>query len=64
MAFHADSHAQVDEMTEKMRQWGARVLCEDIHPFAGGPDYYAVFLEGPDRLKFEIAAPDETAGHV
>ena len=32
LAFYADSRTQVDEMTEKMRQWGARVLYEDIHP--------------------------------
>lgn len=57
LAFYAASRSQVDELTQKMRQWGARVLYEDLHPYAGGPDYYAVFLEGPDRLKIEITAP-------
>lgn len=64
LAFHADSRAQVDEMTKKMRQWGARVLYEDLHPYAGGPDTYAVFLEGPDRLKIEIAATGEVDTHT
>ncbi|ALS77576.1 VOC family protein [Planococcus kocurii] len=57
LAFHAISCAQVDEMTEKMRQLGVRILYEDLHPYAGGPNCYAVFLEGPDRLKIEIVAP-------
>ncbi|MCH4825987.1 MAG: VOC family protein [Planococcus sp. (in: firmicutes)] len=60
LAFHASSRAQVDEMTEKMQQLGARILYQDLHPYAGGPDYYAVFFEGPDRLKIEIVAPNET----
>lgn len=64
LAFHADSRAQVDEMTKKMRQWGAHVLYEDLHPYAGGPDYYAVFLEGPDRLKIEIVATGEGDNHT
>lgn len=29
---------------------------EDRHPYAGGPDYYAVFFEDPDRMKVEIVA--------
>lgn len=62
LAFYARSRSQVDEMTKKMQQWGAQVLYEHLHPFAGGPDYYAVFIEGPDRLKIEIAAPSETVG--
>lgn len=64
LAFHAVSCVQVDEMTEKMRRLGVRILYEDRHPYAGGPNYYAVFLEGPDRLKIEIAAPNETDSHV
>lgn len=63
LAFHAVSRVQVDEVTEKMRQWGARILYEDLHPYAGGHDYYAVFMEGPDRLKIEIAASGEAKVH-
>ncbi|MGH2316635.1 VOC family protein [Planococcus sp. SE5232] len=64
LAFQAASRVQVDVMTQKMRQWGAQVLYEDLHPYAGGPNYYAVFLEGPDRLKIEITAPGEGNVHV
>lgn len=58
LAFHAKSRNHVDALTEKARQLGLRILYEDRHPFAGGPDYYAVFIEAPDRMKFEIVAPE------
>ncbi|TFE01575.1 VOC family protein [Jeotgalibacillus salarius] len=57
LAFHADSRNQVDELTEKLRSKGVPILYEDRHPFAGGEDYYAVFVEDPDRMKVEIVAP-------
>ncbi|MFB1081670.1 VOC family protein [Jeotgalibacillus sp. JSM ZJ347] len=57
LAFHADSREHVDELTEQLKAKGVRVLYEDRHPFAGGEDYYAVFMEDPDRIKVEIVAP-------
>ena len=57
LAFHADSRAEVDVMTEKLIQRGIKILYEDRHPFAGGDDYYAVFFEDPDRIKVEFVAP-------
>ncbi|AJD92850.1 hypothetical protein JMA_35330 [Jeotgalibacillus malaysiensis] len=56
LAFHADSREHVDELTEKLRDRGVTILYEDRHPFAGGEDYYAVFIEDPDRMKVEIVA--------
>ncbi|MDZ5710770.1 VOC family protein [Jeotgalibacillus haloalkalitolerans] len=56
LAFHADSREQVDELTEKLKDKGVTILYEDKHPFAGGEDYYAVFMEDPDRIKVEIVA--------
>ncbi|WKA54303.1 VOC family protein [Planococcus shixiaomingii] len=58
LAFHAESRRQVDELTDKMRRRNARMLYKDRHPYAGGPQYYALFVEGPDRLKIEIVAPE------
>jgi catechol 2,3-dioxygenase-like lactoylglutathione lyase family enzyme len=57
LAFHARSRRHVDEMTEELKRRGARVLYGDRHPYAGGPDYYAVFFEDPDRVKVELVAP-------
>lgn len=56
LAFHAKSRAQVDEMTEKLRARDVRILYEDAHPYAGGPDHYAVYFEDPDRIKVEFVA--------
>ncbi|WP_038704911.1 VOC family protein [Planococcus sp. PAMC 21323] len=64
LAFHAKSREHVDEMTLKVEQLGARILYKELHPYAGGPEYYAVFFEGPDRLKLEIVAPTRTDLHV
>jgi len=58
LAFHAASRAQVDELTDLVRKRGLKVLYEDRHPYAGGPDYYALFFENPDRMKVEVVAPD------
>lgn len=59
LAFHARDRAHVDAVTEGLRARGATILYEDRHPFAGGPDYYAVFFEDPDRIKVELVAPRE-----
>lgn len=57
LAFHAESRAHVDRLTQALSDRGANLLYLDRHPFAGGPDHYAVFFEDPDRIKVEIVAP-------
>ena len=57
LAFHATSRSEVDELTTTLRERGVRILYEDRHPYAGGPDHYAVFFEDPDGLKVEVVAP-------
>lgn len=57
LAFHAESRSQVDDMTAELRERGVVILYDDKHPYAGGPDYYAVFFEDPDRIKVELVAP-------
>lgn len=54
LAFHAESRAQVDTITQELRARGVRILYEDAHPYAGGPDHYAVYFEDPDRIKVEL----------
>lgn len=56
LAFEGESKAFVDDMTKKLKDKGVTILYEDKHPYAGGPDYYAVFFEDPDRMKVEIVA--------
>ncbi|WP_435176257.1 VOC family protein [Halorussus sp. AFM4] len=57
LAFHAESRSHVDGMTEQLRERGVAILSEDDHPFAGGPDHYAVYFEAPERVKVELVAP-------
>ncbi len=56
LAFHGGSRDFVDEITQKLKDKDVKILYEDQHPYAGGPDYYAVFFEDPDRMKVEITA--------
>jgi Lactoylglutathione lyase and related lyases len=56
LAFHASSREQVDEFTRELKKRGVNILYQDMHPFAGGPGYYAVYFEDPDRIKVELAA--------
>lgn len=57
LAFRARSRVHVDEITTWLRQAGHPLLYADRHPYAGGPGYYALYCEDPDRIKVEVAAP-------
>ncbi|MGC4077309.1 MAG: GNAT family N-acetyltransferase [Rubrivivax sp.] len=59
LAFQAASRAQVDALRDWARAAGHTLLYEDRYPFAGGPGYYAMYCEDPDRIKVEVVAPDE-----
>lgn len=56
VAFRVDNRSEVDRLAEALQGRGARLLYEDRHPYAGGPDHYAAFLEDPDGLKVELVA--------
>lgn len=56
VAFAVTSREQVDRLTAELHRRGERVLYADRHPYAGGPDHYAVFFEDPDGLKVEVVA--------
>ncbi len=56
LAFHVTSREFVDNITDKLKKMGIKVLYEDRHPYAGGKDYYAVYFEDPDRIKVELVA--------
>lgn len=58
LAFHAGSRAHVDAITEKLKGKGCTILYTEKHPFAGGPEHYAVYFEDPDRIKVELVAPN------
>lgn len=60
LAFRGGSRAQVDQIARWVKDNGHTLLYEDRHPFAGGPNYYALFCEDPDRIKLEVVAPDDS----
>ena len=57
LAFYAESKEHVDRLTNSLRERCVPILYENRHPYAGGPDHYAVFFEDPDRIKVEVVAP-------
>lgn len=59
LAFRAPSRAVVDRVTAWLAARGQAPLYADRHPYAGGPGYYAVFFEDPDRIKLEVVAPSQ-----
>ncbi|WP_019156678.1 VOC family protein [Robertmurraya massiliosenegalensis] len=57
LAFHVESRQQVDDLTMKLRARSVNILYQNKHPYAGGPNHYAVYFEDPDRIKVELVAP-------
>ncbi|MFC4736020.1 VOC family protein [Bacillus daqingensis] len=58
LAFRVPTKADVDRLTQEVKKRGMPILYEDRHPFAGGPDHYALYTEDPDRMKVEITAEE------
>ncbi|SMF53670.1 glyoxalase/bleomycin resistance protein/dioxygenase superfamily protein [Cellulosimicrobium cellulans J34] len=56
LAFHAGSAAEVDQLWDAAPDHGWTHLYADRHPFAGGPGYYAAYLENGERFKVELVA--------
>ncbi|WP_104665292.1 VOC family protein [Ensifer adhaerens] len=62
LAFRVKDRETVDRLRAYCRENRISCLYEDRYPFAnGGSDYYALFVEDPDRIKVEFVAPP-TAG--
>lgn len=59
LAFRVESRALVDELLAYCRANGIATLYDATYPFAnGGHDYYALYVEDPDRMKVEFVAAD------
>ena len=58
LAFHAGTRASVDALVEGAGDNGWRLLFGDRHPFAGGPEHYAAYLEDEDGFEVELVAAD------
>ena len=56
LAFHAGSRLDVDEIVAACAEGGWTLLFADRHPFAGGPDHYAAYLEDDAGFEVELVA--------
>ena len=56
LAFHVSGREQVDHLAAEALLHGWRLMFEDQHPFAGGPQHYAAYLENSDGYEVELVA--------
>ena len=56
LAFHVPSRSQVDDLTAEALLHGWRLMFSDLHPYAGGPQHYAAYLENADGFEAELVA--------
>ena len=59
LAFKVKSRDAVDALRQYCIENNIRSLYDEKYPFAnGGTEYYALFVEDPDRIKVEFVAGD------
>ena len=56
LAFHVEGRDRVDRLAEAAPEHGWSLMFADRHPFAGGPDNYAAYLENVDGFEAELVA--------
>lgn len=54
LALHAGSSTDVDALVREVTRHGWRLLFADRHPYAGGPEHYAAYLEDDNGLEVEL----------
>lgn len=56
LAFHVEDAARVEELTADAAQHGWRLMFPGQHPYAGGGQHYAAYLENDDGFEVELVA--------
>lgn len=56
LAFHVGPPADVEELVAEAERHGWRLMFADAHPFAGGAEHYAAYLEDEDGFEVELVA--------
>jgi hypothetical protein len=56
LALHAGERQELDAIVAHASGYGWRLLFADRHPFAGGPNHYAAYLENEDGFEVELVA--------
>lgn len=60
LAFHISTTAVVDALVEQAPRQGWTLLFPERHPYAGGEDHYAAYLENEDGFEVELVAAETT----
>ena len=60
LAFHAGSRLEVDRLVHAGPDHGWTLMFSDRHPWAGGPDHYAAYMEDADGFEVELVAASDT----
>lgn len=56
LAFHAGPRSAVDRLVAEAPGHGWSLMFPDRHPYAGGPEVYAAYLEDRDGYEVELVA--------
>jgi hypothetical protein len=56
LAFHAGSRSSVEAIVAGAHEHGWSLMFPDKHPWAGGPEHYAAYLEDRDGFEVELVA--------
>jgi alkylated DNA nucleotide flippase Atl1 len=54
LAFHGGSRSDVDAVVADCAEGGWTLMFADKHPYAGGPDHYAAYLESGEGFEVEL----------
>jgi catechol 2,3-dioxygenase-like lactoylglutathione lyase family enzyme len=58
LAFYVRSRAALDEIVSDAARHGWRLLFPERHPYAGGPQHYAAYLEDAHGFEVELVAAE------
>jgi catechol 2,3-dioxygenase-like lactoylglutathione lyase family enzyme len=56
LAFHVGPRTEVDRLVAQAPGHGWSLLFTDRHPYAGGPDHYAAYLQDGQGYEIELCA--------
>jgi hypothetical protein len=56
LAFHVEDAATVEELAADGVRHGWRLMFPERHPYAGGDQHYAAYLENGDGFEVELVA--------
>ncbi|QDW64403.1 glyoxalase [Oerskovia turbata] len=59
LAFSGGRRTEVDDLVTRAAEHGWSLMFADAHPYAGGPQHYAAYLENADGFEVEIVAADD-----